>query len=307
MAECILIDLLLVRILYHRSDYYTDSAIFRTVLFNVLVRSGPTRSENYTRPTKHLKRCLPKEEREALFKEHPRPDLHSAVPPKVDKYVQDFLGKCMPKDHDFELSKTQSAILASFWPLTSAWQHITEEGLEEDPEMLMPGAEVLSLIQCTICLISNASELTSQVRRVKILEAVDRSWGKFGSDDFPSAQGTLFGEEFQSSLTRRVEQDTALSKAMSIGERHQKGRRPLPIPAARIDQRSTVFSRRPSCQVRGQTGQKLLPYQRPYGKYRQSSPPSNPNREQSAQKSRALFHKHKLPSWKAQKASQGPQ
>ena len=50
MAECILIDLFLVRILYHRSDYYTDSAIFRTVLFNVLVRSGPTRSENYTRP-----------------------------------------------------------------------------------------------------------------------------------------------------------------------------------------------------------------------------------------------------------------
>ena len=105
----------------------------------------------------------------------------------MEKYVQDFLGKRMHKDHDTELSMIQSAILAFIRPLTSAWQHLIKEGLEEDPEMLVPGAEVLSLIQCTICLIGNASKLTSQVHRVKILEAVNQSWGKFGSDNFPSA------------------------------------------------------------------------------------------------------------------------
>ena len=31
---------------------------------------------------KHMKRCLTKEERDALFKEHPRPDLASCVPPE---------------------------------------------------------------------------------------------------------------------------------------------------------------------------------------------------------------------------------
>ena len=39
-----------VRVLYRRSDIYTDFAIFRTILYNVLVRSGPTRSVNYTSP-----------------------------------------------------------------------------------------------------------------------------------------------------------------------------------------------------------------------------------------------------------------
>ena len=62
------------------------------------------------------------------------------------------------------------------------------------------------------------------MRRVKILEAVDPSWGKVASDDFPSAQDILLGEDFQSSLTKRVKQDIALSKAVSITKRHQKGK-----------------------------------------------------------------------------------
>ena len=173
---------------------------------------------------KHLKRCLRKEEREALCKEHPRPDLHSCTPPKADKYMMEFLGKRVPKEHDSVLSKIQADILTSIRPLTSAWQHLTDEGLEEDPTMLVLGAEVVSLIQHTTCLIGNVAELNSQMRRVKILEAVDPSWGKFASDDFPSAQDILLGEDFQSSLTKRVEKDTALSKAVSITKCHQKGK-----------------------------------------------------------------------------------
>ena len=94
-----------------------------------------------------------------------------------------FLGKHMSKEHDSELSKIEAAILAFIWPLTSAWQHLTEEGLEEDSTMLVPGAgcagEVLSLTQCTLCLIGSASELASHMQRVKIFEAVDQSWGQF--------------------------------------------------------------------------------------------------------------------------------
>ena len=43
---------------------------------------------------KHVKRCL--EEREALFKEHPRPDLDLCLVPKVDKYVR-ILGEEFPQ------------------------------------------------------------------------------------------------------------------------------------------------------------------------------------------------------------------
>ena len=53
---------------------------------------------------KHMKHCPSKVEREALFKEHPRPDLPSLVPPKVDKYMADFLGKRLPKELDTDLS-----------------------------------------------------------------------------------------------------------------------------------------------------------------------------------------------------------
>lgn len=77
----------------------------------------------------------------------------------------------------------QLAILTFIRPLTSAWQHLTDEGLEEDPEILVPGVEVLSLIQPTLCLCGNASELTTHTQRVKILEAINRPWGRFGSDE----------------------------------------------------------------------------------------------------------------------------
>ena len=73
-----------------------------------------------------MKRCLSKEEREALFREHPRPDLHSCSPPKVNKYISEFLGKRLTKEHDAELAKIQSAVLAIIRPLTSAWQHLID-------------------------------------------------------------------------------------------------------------------------------------------------------------------------------------
>ena len=96
---------------------------------------------------------------------------------------------------------------------------LIDEGIEDDPEMVVPGSEVLALLQRTVCMIGNASELISQTRQSKILEAVDRSWSKFGSDDFPSVQDMLFGEDFQSSLTNKVEKDIALAKAVAITKR----------------------------------------------------------------------------------------
>ena len=54
---------------------------------------------------KHMKHCLTKEDRDALFKEHHHPDLTSCVPPKIEKYMLDFLGKQLPKTGDSDLSK----------------------------------------------------------------------------------------------------------------------------------------------------------------------------------------------------------
>ena len=59
---------------------------------------------------KHFRCCLLKVERDALFKEHPRPDLDSCTVPKVDKFIMDFLAKRMPKEYDNELSKIQGSM-----------------------------------------------------------------------------------------------------------------------------------------------------------------------------------------------------
>ena len=206
-----------------------------------------------------MKRCLSKEERDAMFKEHPKPHLQSCNPPKVDKYISELLGKRLPKEQESELSKVQSAILAGVRPLTSAWQLLLYNGLENDLEMVAPATEVLTLIQCSLCMIGNASELVSQTRRSKILTAIDPSWSKFGKGDFQLAKDTLFGEKFQASLTTRVEKDNALSKAVSITKRNMKHKTPS---SSRKGKGMTIFfSRGPSCQVQRQAGQKLLPVQ----------------------------------------------
>ena len=170
---------------------------------------------------KHLRHYLTKEEQEALFREHPRPDLDTILAPKAGRYIPDFLGKKFPMKQDTKLMKIQIAMLACIPPLTSAWQQLLEEGLAKNAEMMVPAREVLAVIQCSLCLVGNASEYVSQTRRTKILEAIDKSWSKFGTDEYRSSN-TLFGKKFQTSLSDRAEKDVALSKAVSIMKRSQQ-------------------------------------------------------------------------------------
>ena len=238
---------------------------------------------------KHFRRCLLKEERDALFKEHPRPDLDSCAAPKVDKYIVDFLGKRMPKEHDSELSRIQGSVLASARPLVSAWQSLLEEGIEEDPAMMVPATEVLAMIQRTLCLVGNASERLSQVRHAKILEAIDPSWKKFSEDGFPSAKDTLFGADFQSSFTSRVEKDTALIKAVAISKRSRRD----PDPSSRKDRpkSSRFFRGGPPGRYGTRQGKSFFPYS--------ASVPRNQRDGKHLPSSRfgkkPLFHEPKLP------------
>ena len=86
---------------------------------------------------------------------------------------------------------------------------------------MVPASQVVAMIQRTLCLLGNASKLISQTRRSKILEVIDKSWGKFGTEKF---QATLFGEEIQTNLPTKVEKDVALSKTVSILKRNRKGK-----------------------------------------------------------------------------------
>lgn len=172
--------------------------------------------------SKHFKRCLKKEEREAMFKDHPCPDISAATVPKADKYITDFLGKRFPKNQDAELMKVQAVVLGITRPLASAWKELHEARATKDASATVPAAEVMHLIQHTLCLVGNASEYIFQTRRAHILEHINKSWSRYASDEFPDAEETLFGDAFKSSLSERVEKDTALAKAVSITRNRQK-------------------------------------------------------------------------------------
>jgi hypothetical protein len=239
---------------------------------------------------KHFKKCITKEEREALYKEHPRPDVDACAPPKVDKYITDFLGKKFPKDQDSEAMKVQASVLAVARPLASGWQNLLDAGLETNPDMLVPAAEVLDLIQRTLCLVGNASEYISQTRRARILTAIDPTWSKFGSEDFSKAKDTLFGDEFQSKLTSKVEKETALAKAVSITKRHkEKDSQPTRKPGQRSD---NFFRRGPAAKYGGKQGRSFFPYK---------SQNTRPSREgelpqyRTRPGQRPLFHEPNLP------------
>jgi len=104
-------------------------------------------------------------------------------------------------------------------------------------------------------MIENASDLT------KILERIDPSWGKFGS---PSTRDTLFGEDFQSSLTSKVKKDTSLSKAASDTRESKRGAQ---FCIRKERQRSGPFLRGPSCEVWEQAGQEPQPHQNREGEF----------------------------------------
>ena len=106
--------------------------------------------------------------------------------------------------------------------------------------MMVPAREVLAVIQHSLCLVENASEYISQTRRTKILEAIDKSWDKFGTDQYRSSD-TLFRKVFQSSLTDRVEKDVALSKVASIMKRSQQGKEQPSSSSKRKGQPFTHF------------------------------------------------------------------
>ena len=242
---------------------------------------------------KHLKRCLSKEEREALYKAHPRPDLEVATTPKADKYMLDFLGAKFPKEYDSELTKLQSAVLACIRPLTAAWQELLEEGLGGEGSLMVPATEVLSVIQRSLCLIGNASEFISQARRSRILECVDKSWGKYAKEDYGSAS-TLFGEEFQATLTGKVEKDVALSKAVAIFNRNKKAKEEVhPSNRRGGHSRGRFFRWSPPARYGGRQGRNPQPYSYQSRSFREGEPGRGRRPFNNSQGQR--FHEPKLP------------
>ena len=187
-------------------------------------------------------------------------------------------------------------------PFTSAWQQLEECRLKEDPDLLVPAVEVLAVVQRTLCLLGNASELISQTRHTKILEAVDPSWSRYGTDEFPYASSTLFGEEFQETLSKKVVKNTALSKAVSITKRAKKDDHPS--STRRGEQKKPQFFRgSPPARYGGRQGTSFFPYNStPASRQGECNLPRQQNFSlQQRQGQAPLFHEPRLPGKAPQK------
>ena len=249
---------------------------------------------------KRMQRCLTKEEHEALLKDHPRPGVASCKVPAVDKYIREFLGKRFPKDMDTDLSKIQGGVMHIVCPLAAAWNSLLEEGVAEDQNLLVPASQVVALIQRTICMVGNVSEMISQLRRTKILQNIETSWSKYGVEDFSGAEDTLFGEDFQTSLTDKVEKETALAKAASI-TKIIKGRTHLPV-TGRMVMVIARFSRGPAYKYGNRQGKNFFPYgseSKKKGAIYQNNQTSGGQKQ-----TRPLFHEPCLPPRQNQRTPQ---
>ena len=253
---------------------------------------------------KRMKRCLTKDEREALIKDHPKPDSPSCKVPTVDKFIKEFLGKRFPKEEDGELAKIQAATLLPVCPLAFAWNSLLESGADKDPDMLVPVTEVISMIQHTICLIGNASEFISQIRHTRILEKLDTSWSKYGQEDFSDLKDTLFGEDFQQTLVSKVEKEAVLAKVVVASKRSKENRGKESSSSHRRDNYgcSQFFRGSPSAGYRGRQGKNFQPYntsQKKESGYDQGRYFSN-----TQKRIQSLFHEPKLPLQQGHQSNQ---
>ena len=203
---------------------------------------------------KHFRSTLDKTSRSAMHKEHPVPNTPATKAPKVDGFVTDYLKAAFPKSDDGELIKVQSALLKVCGPMACMWAELIDNNLLSDADATVNVHDVLNIIQRTIVLLGNANEMLSQLRRSKILAAVDTSLDKYEQKSQPESGEFLFGSEFTKYLRGEVETDSSLAEVVSLSRRHHPYNNAL---QSTIGRTKNQFFSRGSCQEVGSSAGQL--------------------------------------------------
>ena len=119
------------------------------------------------------------------------PDMDIFVTPKLDKSLADQISPHYRKtaeNRDRELSKVQRHILNTAAPLT-----VLHDLLEN--KQSVSHEEILALIEKSLCLLGNASNTVSTLRRSKVLYAINPSKISLAEALYPNAGTLLFGND----------------------------------------------------------------------------------------------------------------
>ena len=126
-----------------------------------------------------------------VLEETALPDMDIFVTPKLDKSLADQISPHYRKtaeNRDRELSKVQRHILNTAAPLT-----VLHDLLEN--KQSVSHEEILALIEKSLCLLGNASNTVSTLRRSKVLYAIDPSKISLAEALYPNAGTLLFGND----------------------------------------------------------------------------------------------------------------
>ena len=87
---------------------------------------------------KRMKRCLMKDECEALIKDHLKPDSQLCKVTVIDKFIKEFPSKRFPKEEDGRASKDPSSNLNTSLPTSICMEFIIREWVRQRPRYASP-------------------------------------------------------------------------------------------------------------------------------------------------------------------------
>ena len=169
-----------------------------------------------------LKRCIPKQKRQELAEDYPRPNIPAAKVPKLDPDITGALADELKKGEDKQLMKIQASVLTSASPLANFWSHLAEQGFEGKEDEYVQVSEVMDVIKSSLMLIGNASHYITQTRRKSIIEATKKSRPKLANflqdickEDLGDTGEDLFGPLARKKIVERANTIEAFNKALS--------------------------------------------------------------------------------------------
>ena len=139
----------------------------------------------------NFRRSLSSSQIFGILEETSLPDLDVLSAPKLDKAIADQIPKNYKKsveNRDKELIKVQRHVINVGAPLTAL--HDLLESKQE-----LSHDELLNLVERAICLLGNAANSISVLRRSKILYSINPSKISLAEAPFPNAGKQLFGSD----------------------------------------------------------------------------------------------------------------
>ena len=158
---------------------------------------------------KHFNKLLSEEERDAIMKDFPKPNVDAIVTPKLGGEAVEQLrskGKNPHFGSEKDFFHIQKQLLEVTGPLTCLWADLLNKEATVSPE------DTLLLLQRALVLLGSASHSITIERRKIAWARVNPKLRTLGSEEYEKRGTDLFGPGFLEKASKRLEVEKTLSK-----------------------------------------------------------------------------------------------